>query len=80
MPGSAKGPPGSARSAMMAAEQHFTMLCLRAKVLGGGSLGAFLLSAQIPMQHGGQLAHHALAGEKLAGDCCGKAEHGHPTV
>ena len=47
---------------MMLKEQHFTMLCLRAKVLGGGSLGAFLLSAQIPMQHGSQLAHHALAG------------------
>ena len=30
---------------MMAAEQHFTMLCLRAEALGGGSLGAFPLSS-----------------------------------
>ncbi len=28
---------------MMAVEQHFTMLCLRAEALGGGSLGAFPL-------------------------------------
>ena len=80
MPSSAKGTPGSALSAMMAAEQHFTMLCLRAKVLGGGSLGAFLLSAQIPVQQCGQLAHHAFACQDFAGDGCNEAKHGNPSI
>jgi hypothetical protein len=44
---------------MMQVEQHFTMLCLRAEALGGGSPGAFplapfgkVVSAQVPLQQG----------------------------
>lgn len=34
---------------MMATEQHFTMLCLRAEALGGGSLGAFPLTIDLAL-------------------------------
>ena len=36
--------------------------------------------AQVPLQHQDELAHHALAGEQLANQGCGKAHHGCPAI